>query len=145
LKAIPHQQSLAIKIGELLLVKKKGNKYRLQSLKGAIMKFLNFLGKRYIWSGLLAGFLWSFSAPFILTIFSSTFQNLPPEVIWIIFFPLTASLPLTQWILNSELVDPSSWLILWFVSVLIGTFLGATFTYSIHRILIWKKQSTNKK
>jgi phosphotransferase system glucose/maltose/N-acetylglucosamine-specific IIC component len=40
-----------------------------------------------------------------------------------------------------ELVDPSSWiLILWLVSILIGTFLGVTFTYTIHKFHVWKKE-----
>lgn len=124
------------------MVEKKVKKRRFQNLKNTVMKFLNFLSKRYVWSGLLVGFLWSFPAPFILTIFLSTFQNFPQEAIWIIFFPLKASFQLTQWIMNPELVDPFSWiLILWFISVLIGTFSGMTFTYSIHKIRVWKKRN----
>ena len=126
------------------MVKKKAKTSKLQRLKGAITKFLNFLSRRYIWSGLLAGFLWSFPAPFIITIFFSTFQNLPQEALWIIFFPLEASFQLTKWIVNLELADPSIWIILWFVSILIGIFSGVTFTYSIHRIRVWKKRNANR-
>ena len=113
---------------------------RLQRLKGIIKKFTDFLSRRYIWSGLLAGFLWAFSAPFLLTVFSSFFQNLPEKAIWILFFPLESSYWLTYWIQDLELVDPFSWIfILLIMSVFVGMFLGVVFTYSIHRIRVWRR------
>lgn len=122
------------------LTGKDSKKGKFQRLKGAIKKFTNFFGRRHIWSGLLAGFLWAFSAPFVLTAFLSSFQNLPEETIWIFFFPLESSYWLTRWITDLELVDPPLWaFILWIVSVFVGMFLGVVFTYSIHRIRVWRR------
>jgi hypothetical protein len=122
------------------LVGKDLKKGKFQRLKEAIKKFTNFIGRRHIWSGLLAGFLWAFPAPFLLTAFSPSFQSLPEETIWIFFFPLESSYWLTRWITDLELVDPPLWaFILWIVSVFVGMFLGVVFTYSIHRIRVWRR------
>ena len=113
---------------------------RFQQLKGIIKKFTGFLSRRYIWSGLLAGFLWAFSAPFLLSVFFSFFENLPEKAIWILFFPLELSDWLTQWILDLGFVDPVSWIfILLIVSLFVGMFLGVVFTYSVHRIRVWRR------
>jgi hypothetical protein len=112
---------------------KKG---KLQRLKGAIKGFTSFLGRRHIWSGLLAGFLWAFSAPFVLTAFSPSFQSLPEEALWIFFFPLKSSFTLMDWVAGPDTIDPVS---LWIVSVFVGMFLGVVFTYSIHRIRVWRR------
>jgi hypothetical protein len=120
------------------LVGKDLKKGRLQQLKGSFRKLTSFLGRRYIWSGLFAGFLWAFPAPFVLTA-SSSFRNFPPEAIWILFFPLQSSFQLTGWIMDLELVDVvSRALIVWILSVFVGMFLGVVFTYSIHRIRVWR-------
>ena len=73
------------------LVGKDSKKGKLQRLKGIIKKFTSFIGRRHIWSGLLAGFLWAFPAPFLLTAFLSSFQNLPEVAKWIFFLPLELS------------------------------------------------------
>ena len=121
------------------LVGKDSKKGRLQRLKGIIKKFTNFLGRRHIWSGLLAGFLWAFSAPFLLTAFLSSFQILPEEAKWIFFFPLKSSLELTYRVVDLEHADPGVWILLWIVSVFVGMFLVVDFTYSIHRIRVWRR------
>ena len=121
------------------LVRKDSKKERFQRLKGIIKKFTNFLGRRHIWSGLLAGFLWAFSAPFLLTAFLSSFQKLPEEAKWIFFFPLKSSLELTYRIVDLEHVVSGVWIFVWIMSVFVGMFLGVVFTYSIHRIHVWRR------
>jgi hypothetical protein len=101
------------------LVGKDSKKGKFQRLKGAIKKFTGFFGRRHIWSGLLAGFLWAFSAPFVLTAFSPSFQSLPEEAIWIFFFPLKSSFTLMDWIGGPDIIDP---VLLWIVSVFVGMF-----------------------
>jgi hypothetical protein len=118
------------------LAKKNQKKGKLQQLKGIIKKITNFLGRRHIWSGLIAGFLWAFSAPFVLTVFSSFFDNLPKEAIWTLFFPLKLSFTLMSWMSSPETIDALS---VWMASILIGMFLGVVFTYSIHRIRVWRR------
>ena len=114
------------------LVGKDSKKGKFQRLKEAIKKFTNFFSRRHIWSGLLAGFLWAFSAPFLLI----AFQNLPEEALWIFFFPIKSSFTLMDWILGRDIIDP---VLLWIVSVFVGMFLGVVFTYSIHRIRVWRR------
>lgn len=127
------------------MVKKVVKKGKLLRLKQSIKRIVNFLSRRYIWSGLLVGFVWSFPAPFLIAAFLEFFQNLPEEAIWIIFFPLWLSNLLTQWMVNLELVDPPFWsLILWAVSIFAGMFLGVVFTYGIHRIRVWRRTPRKK-
>ena len=123
------------------LVGKDLKKGKFQRLKEAIKKFTIFFSRRHIWSGLLAGFLWAFSAPFVLTAFLSSFQNLPEEALWIFFFPLKSSLELTYRVVDLEHADPGVWILLWIMSVFFGMFLGVVFTYSIHRIRVWRRTS----
>jgi hypothetical protein len=118
------------------LVGKDSKKGRLQRLKEAIKEFTDFFGRRHIWSGLLAGFLWAFSAPFVLTAFSPSFQGFPQEAIWVFFFPLKSSFTLMDWIVGPDAIDP---VLLWIVSVFVGMFLGVVFTYSIHWIRVWRR------
>ena len=114
---------------------KKG---KFQRLKETIKKFTIFFSRRHIWSGLLAGFLWAFFAPFVLTAFSPSFQSLPEEAMWIFFFPLKSLFTLMDWIVGRDIIDP---VLLWMVSVFVGMFLGVVFTYSIHRIRVWRRTS----
>jgi FtsH-binding integral membrane protein len=115
---------------------KKGKKVRFQRTKRVVRKFTNFFGRRHIWSGLLAGFLWAFSVPFVITAFLPFFNNLSEEVKWILFFPLESSLTLMAWVLGPSSVDA---VLLWILSVFVGMFLGVVFTYSIHRIRVWRR------
>jgi len=122
------------------MVRKEVKKQKLLRLKQCMKKFVNFLSRRHIWSGLLAGFLWAFSAPFIITAFFESLQNIPQRAIWILFFPLMLSELLTRWMVNLELVDQLSWsFILWVVSIFVGMFLGVFFTCGVHRIRVWRK------
>jgi hypothetical protein len=118
------------------LAGKDSKKGKLQRLKGAIKEFTIFFGRRHIWSGLLAGFLWAFSAPFVLTAFLSSFQGFPQEAIWVFFFPLKSSFTLMDWIGGPDAIDP---FLLWIVSMFVGMFLGVVSTYSIHRIRVWRR------
>ena len=121
------------------LVGKDSKKGKFQRLKGAIKKFTDFFGRRHIWSGLLAGFLWAFSAPFLLTAFSPFFESLPKEVLWVFLFPLKSSFELTYRVVDLEHADSGVWILVWIVSVFVGMFLGVVFTYSIHRIRVWRR------
>jgi hypothetical protein len=114
-------------------------KRKVRSLKGIIKKVASFLGRRHIWSGLLVGFLWTFSMPFVLTAFPASFQNFSEEAIWIFFFPLKLSFLLTEWMIKLELVNPVSWtFILWITSIFLGMLVGVAFTYSFHLIRVCK-------
>ena len=118
---------------------KKEKRVRFQRVKRAVRKFTNFFGRRHIWSGLLAGFLWASSAPFILTA-APSFKNSPEVVLWILFFPLESSYSLTWWIAELGLVDSFGWtFIVLIASVFVGMFIGVVFTYSIHRIRVWRR------
>jgi len=117
------------------LVKKGPKKSKLQRLKGFIKKTINFLSRPHIWSGLLAGFLWAFFGPVVLTVFSLSFQNFSEEAMWIFFFPLKSLILLTQWV-GDLTVDPIT---LWIVSIFVGMFLGVVFTFCVHRIRVWRR------
>jgi ABC-type glycerol-3-phosphate transport system permease component len=118
---------------------KKEKKERFQRIKGPIKKFARFIGRRHIWSGLLAGFLWAFSAPFLVTA-SPSVLDLPEAAKWILFFPLELSFWSTEWVPSSGFADISSWAIMVLtVSIFVGMFLGVVFTYSIHRVRVWRR------
>jgi ABC-type glycerol-3-phosphate transport system permease component len=124
------------------LVEKGLKKERFPRFKGAFRKFSNFFGRRFIWSGLLAGLLWTFSAPFVITAFLPSFENTPIVILWILFFPLELSNALTLWIYEWGLVDANGWtLIVIITSVFVGIFVGLACTYSIHRIRLWRRTS----
>ena len=124
------------------LVSKEVKREKLKGLKGIVKKFAEFLGRRHIWSGLLAGFIWTFPVPFILTAFLASFRDFPEETMWILFFPFELSFLLTDWMMKSEVVDPVSWtFILWIMAIFIGMSLGVGFTYSVHRIRVWRRKT----
>lgn len=120
---------------------KASKKERFPRFKGIFRKFRRFFGRRFIWSGLLAGLLWVFSAPFVITAFWPYSQDLPPSVVlWILFFPFELANVLTYWILEWGLVDANGWtLIVVIASILIGMLVGVAFTYSIHRIRVRRR------
>jgi hypothetical protein len=103
-----------------------------QRLTGFIRRFAELLGKRYIWSGLLLGFLWSFPAPIVISIYLETFRALPDIANWIFFFPLQSSF---------QLIGSGDPLFLWIFSVFVGMFIGAVFTYCIHLVYNWMRKS----
>jgi hypothetical protein len=122
------------------LTEKKPKKGILQRIWSIIKEFVNFLSKRYIWPGLLAGFLWSFSAPFILHALSLAHWNVPQEAVWTLFFPITSSL---QVMYGLGLVGPDGYidiLFLWGLSIIVGMIIGVVITYGIHRIRILLKR-----
>lgn len=128
------------------LKKEKPKGGKLQRISDFFKAVITFLGKTYIWSGLLAGFLWSSLTPFILHKFQEVFRNLPYETLWVLFLPLMLSFNIMRWIVgpeqyeNSTLVsgyiDPGT---LWAISIFIGMFIGVIITYSIHRIQVLTK------
>jgi hypothetical protein len=116
---------------------KKEKKIRFQRARKVIGKFMNFLGRRHIWSGLLAGFLWAFPEPFVLYTLHSANWNLSLEALWIFFFPITSSLYLLSSIMDTQqYVDA---VVLWGLSMIIGMIIGVAVTYSIHRIRVWRR------
>ncbi len=117
------------------MVGKESKRQKLPRLK----QFISFLSKRHVLLGLLTGFVWAFSAPFIITSFRFL-QDLPQEAKWVLFFPLHLSYLLTTWMVNLELVDPLSWsLIIWIISIFVGMFSGAVFSHSVNRIRVWRR------
>ena len=116
----------------------------IQNSGNIVAQIKNFLGRRYIWSGLIIGFLWSFFTPFVLTIFLQAFLTLSENVKWILFFPLKLSFIMTEGIINLDLIDPTSWIfILWITSILVGMFVCVIITYIIHLIFVWRTRSVN--
>ncbi|MGB9671644.1 MAG: hypothetical protein ACPL0C_04880 [Candidatus Bathyarchaeales archaeon] len=109
-------------------------------LMNTFKSLIRLLGKRYIWSGLLLGFVWSFSTPFILTIFQESLQQFPQEAIYALFFPMASALYILSAIAGPEgYVDP---LLLWSLSIIIGVIIGVIITYCAHLVHILLK---NKK
>jgi len=116
------------------VTKTNSQKAKHQRLVNFFRVAINFLGKRYAWLGLLCGFLWSFSAPFILYTLSSANLNFPQHVINIFFFPMVFALLILNWIAGYEgYIDV---FLLWMFSIVIGMSIGVVVTYSVHRIRI---------
>jgi len=101
-------------------------------------KFLTMLlRKRYIWSGLLLGFVWSFSTPFILTAFQESLRQFPQEAIYVLFFPMALALHTISSIVGLEgYIDP---ILLWGFSIIIGMIIGVIITYFAHLIHVLLK------
>jgi hypothetical protein len=116
---------------------KKEKKVRFQRVRKVIGKFMNFLGRRHIWSGLLAGFLWAFLGPFVLNALHSANWNLSLEALWIFFFPITSALYLLGLIMDTQQYIDA--VVLWGLSMIIGMIIGVAVTYSIHRIRVWRR------
>ncbi|MCK4474833.1 hypothetical protein KAU30_03230, partial [Candidatus Bathyarchaeota archaeon] len=64
---------------------------RIQRLRIAVHKARVFLSKPYVYSGLLGGFLWMISAPFIITTVQGLLDESSVWVVQLAFFPLILS------------------------------------------------------
>lgn len=111
----------------------KSQKKETSSVMNAFKALLRILSKRYMWTGLVLGFIWSFSTPFILTAFKESLRQFPQEAINILFFPLMLTFQMLILISGPENID---WLLLWGLSIIIGIITGVIITYSIHIINI---------
>jgi hypothetical protein len=88
---------------------------------------------------LLAGFLWSFPAPLLLSASLEFFQGLPEVAKWMLFFPLEWTFWLLQ-VLGLGFDDIGMWgFMIWIASVFVGMFVGVVCTYCIHRIRVWRR------
>jgi FtsH-binding integral membrane protein len=109
-------------------------------LTNTFKSLMTLLRKRYIWAGLLLGFVWSFSTPFILTAFQESLHQFPQEAIYALFFPMTLALYTIVSIVGPEgYIDP---LLLWGFSIIIGMIIGVIITYFAHltRVLLKTKK-----
>jgi hypothetical protein len=117
------------------------NSGRFQPLRKAVHKARAFLSKRYVYSGLLGGFLWMFSAPFIITALLGLLDESSVWVIQLAFFPLMLSSLIIETIIADSVSYPRVWLIIFGFSFLISTLLGLSIAYSIHRLRARTKKS----
>jgi hypothetical protein len=104
-----------------------------QRLRKAVRKAMAFLSKRYVYSGLLGGFLWMFSAPFVITALLGSLDESSLWVVRLAFFPLILSSLLIDTIIAGSASHPRLWIVIFGFSFLISMLLGLGITYSIHR------------
>jgi hypothetical protein len=116
------------------LTEEDSKKGILQRISGLIDRFERILNIRYVWLGLIAGFLWSFPAPFILYAIASANWSLPYEAVWVVFFPITSSVYMVRWIVGPE--GYINFFLLWIFSIAVGMIISLAIAYSIHRIRI---------
>ena len=113
--------------------KKNLSSVRIQRLRRAVHNARAFLGKRYVYSGLLGGFLWMISAPFIITTVQGSLDESSVWVIQLAFFPLILSSLIIDTLIANSVYYPGVWLIIFGFSFLLSMLLGLGVTYSIHR------------
>ena len=106
---------------------------RFQRVRKAVHKTRAFLSKRYVYSGLLGGFLWMFSAPFLITVLLGLLDESSVWVVQLAFFPLMLSSLIIDTIIADSVYYPRVWLIIFGFSFLISMFLVLSVTYSFHR------------
>lgn len=110
-----------------------------QRLRKAVHEARAFLSKRYVYSGLLGGFLWMFSAPLIIIILQRLLDESSPWVAQLAFFPLILSSLLIDTIIPDSVSYPRLWVVILGFSFLISMLLGLGITYSIHKFRERKK------
>ena len=97
-----------------------------------------FLSKRYVWVGLLLGFLWMFPAPFLIFMFLDWFQS--QQNAWMIFFPLYFSLSIFELFGSLEAAESGGILAVWVTATVIGMLFGLVVGFVIHRLhMIYKR------
>jgi hypothetical protein len=106
---------------------------RFQRLRKAVHNARTFLSKRYVYSGLLGGFLWMFSAPLVITALLGSLDESSLWVVRLAFFPLILSSLLIDTIIAGSASYPRIWLVIFGFSFLISMLLGLSITYSIHK------------
>ena len=115
------------------------NSEEFQRLRKALHEATAFLSKRYVYSGLLGGFLWMFSAPLIIIILQRLLDESSPWVAQLAFFPLILSSLLIDTIIADSASYPRLWAVILGFSFLISMLLGLCITYSIHKFRERKK------
>lgn len=118
---------------------------RIQRLRIAVHKARVFLSKPYVYSGLLGGFLWMISAPFIITTVQGLLDESSVWVVQLAFFPLILSSLIIGTLIKDSVYDPRGWLIIFGFSFLLSMLLGLGVTYSIHRFRTRAKTAVRSK
>ena len=112
---------------------------KLQMLRKAVGKVIDFLRQRYIWLGLTIGFLWMLSAPVIITIFQGFLGDYVQEFTWVVqvvFFPLSLSS-----LIITHATAPGAWIIMYGFSFVISMFFCLSITCIIHIVRIRRQPS----
>ncbi|MEA2090308.1 MAG: hypothetical protein U9O89_06095 [Thermoproteota archaeon] len=97
-----------------------------------------FLSKRYVWIGLLLGFLWMFPAPFVLYTFLDWFKS--QQNAWIIFFPLRLSTFIFELFVSLKAAGPGGVFAVWMVATVIGMLLGLAAGYVVRKLWLRSKR-----
>lgn len=98
-----------------------------------------FLSKRYVWIGLLLGFLWVFPAPFVLFTFLDWFKS--QQNAWMIFFPLRLSMFIFELFVSLEATGAGGVFAVWIVATVIGMLLGLAAGYVVHKLWVRNKRN----
>lgn len=101
-----------------------------------------FLSKRYVWIGLLLGFLWMFPAPFVLYTFIDWFKG--QQNAWMIFFPLHVAMFIFELFVSLEAAGSGGVFAIWIVATVIGMLLCLTVTYLVHKLFLNSKRSCSE-
>ena len=105
----------------------------IQRLRRAVHNAGAFLGRRYVYSGLLGGFLWMFSAPFVITAVQGSLDESSVWMVQLAFFPLILSSLIIDTLIANSVYYLGVWLIIFGFSFLLSMLFGLGVTYSIHR------------
>lgn len=110
--------------------RKSSKESKLKVTWNRVKNFFEFFGRTYVWSGILLGFLWLFLSPIVMTVGRDWFLNCPEVVIAFLFFPL--------WLSMKIMPNPLSTL-WWITSLVVSIAVSLMFTYSVHRLRVWRK------
>lgn len=105
----------------------------IQRLRRALHNVRAFLCRRYVYSGLLGGFLWMISAPLIITAVQGSLDESSVWVVQLAFFPLVLSSLIIDTLIANSVYYSGVWLVIFGFSFLLSMLLGLGVTYSIHR------------
>jgi hypothetical protein len=102
-----------------------------QKLRGIISKALAFLGQTYVWLSLTVGFLWMFSAPFVIYFLGDFVEGLtgnPFLFFQLVFFPLAS----VAWVFQSA-APADVWAIVYSLAYVFSMLFCLGVAYIIHR------------
>jgi len=111
-----------------------------QKLQGVIGSAFRFVGQLYVWLSLTIGFLWMFSAIFVMFFLGDFFAGImgdPTLFFRIVFFPFT----IAAWAF-SKVAAAEMWAIAYGLAYIISMLFCLGVAYIIHRMRIrWKTQA----